>query len=257
MIGSNTTKARYQNNVCNNCWNEHNREYTRRWKSKLEEQFNSDNPGIRGKVFKSPKVSDAQRDRVLTKQIIEQRAEAEEIWRLKKPKNELWKLAYYIQGKTIDDHLVRRVVQGVMFGLKYGAKYYPQTNEEKYLDGRGGNRLATLLGKLREDPQFGFISIGTELIHENPDTGDFEFIICDLTTMNASDRKQIKPNETAEKWQQIRQKSEATHVDRTTKTIDNSMKSKPEREKLEGEGQDQQPGKSPYRNKNRKGDEEI
>jgi len=186
----------------------------------------------RKKVFKNPDVNDIQRERVLKRRILEERAKAEEIWKWKESKTKPQKLADYLKGKKIADHITTRIMRGVLYGLKYGMSVYPKTPEEKYFDARGLNLLRQLISKIRRDPEFRWFSVATEVPNENPDTRDLEYVCYDFAAEQG--RKTKKTKELAI-WEANRQQILDTMLETKVETVDRALLPELERRRLEKE----------------------
>jgi len=165
--------------------------------------------------------------------MVEERAAAEAIWQQTQPTSLLEKLVDYLQNKTLDHHITTRILKGVMFGIKYADKQYPMTKEQKYDDIKNSIRLCQLFEMVREREEFRYIAIGTGLIHDNPDTHDDEFVICDLTTTQPRNSK--KMSSVTKAFREIRQQFQTTMENFTEVTVGNAMRSESERTKARRE----------------------
>lgn len=175
----------------------------------------------RKKTVKNPNVNDIQRERVLKKRIIEERAKAQEIWERKGSKTKRDKLIHYMEGKRIADHITSRILRGVVYGLKYGMSLYPKNPEEKYFDLLGTWSLSHLISRIRRNPDFDWFSIATEVRSENPDTKDLEYVCYDFRAEQEAQGKRRITKEHVEltTWKTNRQEIEDTKVAITDETV--------------------------------------
>jgi hypothetical protein len=184
------------------------------------------------KVRKNPNVNDKQRDRYLSRRVLEQHGEAEGIWSGSGAKNMKQRCVDYLEDKTTEDHITYRLLKGVLFGFKYGGKSYPQTREEKYLDFIGMQQVRAIMSQIRSDPRFGYVSVGSGIEHENPVTHDTELVICDMTT---EQRHSKKKSQTLQSWEDARNQVETTLTEGTQATVANALRSAAERQRLRRE----------------------
>lgn len=189
----------------------------------------------RRRIYKNPQVTDIQRDRVLRKRILEEHAKAEEVWKWKESKTKTQKLVDYLKGKKIADHITGRILRGVLYGPKYGMSVYPKTPEEKYFDLRGLNRLCQLIHKIRQNPEFKWLSLATEQANENPDTQDLEYVLYDFAAEQGKKTKKVQPLAI---WEANRQQIMDTYIRITNETVERALLPEIKRRKLEKEEKD-------------------
>jgi len=178
---------------------------------------------VRGRTWKNPKVTNGQRDKNLKRRVIEAKADADAIFNNTGAGSVTEKIIDFLKDKRISDHITYRILRGALFGLRYGAKCYPETNEEKFLDWTGMNNLRAAISNARRDRRYGYVSIGSGLFHENPDTKDVEPVLCNMT---------LESKIVVETWRKSRKQVENTLKEGTELTYKNAYRSTAERQKL-------------------------
>jgi hypothetical protein len=189
----------------------------------------------RKKLYKNPQVTDIQRDKWLKKRVLEERAKALVIWTREKSKTKKQKCVDYLRGKTRDHHITERILRGVIYGPKYGMDYYPKKPEQKYADLMGMIRTSHLISEIRRDPRFRWFSIATEIVHENPDIRDLEYVVYDFT---AERGKKVKKTPPLIEWESNRREVEDTKTHITSETVERAMLPELERRQRERDDKD-------------------
>jgi hypothetical protein len=162
------------------------------------------------KLYKNSSVTDDQRDRVLKRRIIEERSEGMAIFKQKYAITMKQKLVDYMRGKTADDHITMRILLNVLYDDSIHLN--PKTDAEKWLDLKRKGPIYTLIKQVRIDPDFEYLSILTDVAHENPDTNDMEAVCVDA---GAEQGKKLKKSEILEEWEAYKQK----HIDTEIQTL--------------------------------------
>jgi hypothetical protein len=189
----------------------------------------------RKKLWRNPRTTDAQRDRVLKRRILEERAKAFAIWKRENSKTISQKIVDYLKGKKISHHITERILRGVIFGPKYGMTLFPKNPQEKYFDVIGQIRMSHLISSIRLNPKFKWVSVSTEIASPNPDTQDLEYVIFDFA---AEQGRKINRTESLTEWEVNRREIEDTKAEITTETIERALTPEPERRRLEREEKD-------------------
>ena len=194
----------------------------------------------RGRIFKHPDTTDADREKNLKKRAMEERANALDKWDTMeiKPINDEERVIRFLKKRTRAEHITNRVLKYVLWGMKYGIRFYPRSKEDKWDDRLGSSRLTGVIGKIREKKQYAHFSLISEILHENPQTKDMEFVIFDGITEKTSKKKERRPPEIIAEWQENRERLQATINKRTQNTVDNAMRSEVEIEQLERQDYD-------------------
>lgn len=189
----------------------------------------------RKKLFKNPQVTDIQRDRVLKRRILEERSKALVIWKREKSKTKQQKAVDYLRGKTREHHITERMLRGIIYGPKYGMDYYPKNPVQKYADLIGMIRTSHLISEIRRSPRFRWFSISTEIVHENPDTRDLEYVVYDFA---AEQGRKLKKTMPLAEWETNRREVEETKTHITTETVERAMLPELERRQRERDDKD-------------------
>jgi hypothetical protein len=189
----------------------------------------------RKKLFRNPLINDVQRDRVLKRRILEERAKAFRVFKENNSRTIQQKIVDYIRGKRIENHITERILRGVIFGPKYGMSLFPKTPEEKYFDIVGEQRISRLISYIRRNPKFKSISIATEIANQNPHTQDMEYVIYDFAAEQGRRSKRAEP---LVNWENNRYEIENTKKDITIETVERALLPERERRQLEREEKD-------------------
>lgn len=202
------------------------------------------------KIYKNPEISDDRRDKIIKRRVMEEKARATEIWGWTYPRNNMERYADYIRYTKIDHHVTPRIAKGVIFGYKYGTFDYPKTKEEKWDDKVGLGRIYAMNHYIRDDDEnFPYLSIGTEILHEDPDTKDKDYPIFNFNAERTNKKKiSVKEMQLLTEWENLRNELNDSRTDITEKTVKRAKLTDEELRTLEREAME--------RRRNRKANKE-
>ena len=193
----------------------------------------------RKKTWKNPEVTDIQRDRVLKRRTLEEVSSAEEKYSWSKAKTLEQKFVDYLQGKTRNDHITTRLLKSVIFKFKYGAFYYPKTEQEKYQDSVGLGQIYQFTYLARHKKKYKYLSLGNEILHKNPDTGDLEYVLVDFNAERSKNSR--KKSQVLLEWETNRSEITNTMIETIKETVERAQLSATEIERLKREEQERYP----------------
>lgn len=215
------------------------------------------------RAFKNPDITNAQRARLLRRRLIEERSIAEAIWQQTQPETDPERLTDYLHYREYEverrriqkkgrrgyvymdrnigvraiDHIVTRLVCGILWPDGFNQGRYPLNEAEGNQDKLARHAIATLIVKIRSDERFAYIGIITDQLHEDPETHDLDNVIFDgrteKQTPNVENVNRLQEDDPRSIWIQRRQRRTNTSQRITQMTIDNFLRSEAEARDLE------------------------
>jgi hypothetical protein len=132
-------------------------------------------------------------------------------------------------GVRMDDHIVTRIIAGILWPRGYNQGRYPLNDAEENQDKIARNMTASLIAEIRINKRFAYLGIITDLLHKDANTGDFENVIFAGRTekkKNGSEKLvDLKKDDPRKIWIERRDKRRKALDARTQQTLDNFLRS--------------------------------